>query len=64
MGFVDSPGLNVSLPILQGTEETPQKYGYRPDGTRKRILLNAFDMNGIGHIRYGISICDLHHLTK
>ena len=52
MGFQDSPALGVPLEVLQGKEATPQRYGYRADGQKKRILLNAFDMNGIGHIRY------------
>ena len=26
--------------------------GYDENGKKKRILLNAFDMNGIGHVRY------------
>lgn len=52
MAFKDSPAQNVSIEALRGTEKTPQRYGYRSDGTKKRILLNAFDMNGIGHIRY------------
>lgn len=26
-------------------------YGFTPEGKKKRILLNAFDMNGIGHTR-------------
>jgi hypothetical protein len=30
-------------------------YGFSADGKKKRILLNAFDMNGIRHTRYGIS---------
>lgn len=28
------------------------RYGFTPTGEKKRILLNAFDMNGIGHTRY------------
>jgi hypothetical protein len=52
MTFADSPAHNIALPILQGKAETPQKYGYTADGSKKRILLNAFDMNGIGHIRW------------
>lgn len=27
-------------------------YGFTPEGKKKRILLNAFDMNGIGHTRF------------
>ncbi|KAF2832389.1 Nitrilotriacetate monooxygenase component A/pristinamycin IIA synthase subunit A [Ophiobolus disseminans] len=53
MGFSGSPALNVPLKVLQGNGETPSKYGYRADGQKKRILLNAFDMNGIGHISAG-----------
>ena len=38
---------------VNGTSLSPKKiYGYTPEGKKKRILLNAFDMNGIGHIRY------------
>lgn len=46
------PKQAVSLAILQGKVTEEAKYGYKPDGTKKRILLNAFDMNGVGHIRY------------
>ena len=38
--------------VLDGTARGERKYGYTRDGEKKRILLNAFDMNGIGHIRY------------
>ncbi|KAH8593808.1 luciferase-like domain-containing protein [Bisporella sp. PMI_857] len=30
-----------------------RKNGYTPEGRKKRILLNAFDMNGIGHVSPG-----------
>lgn len=30
-------------------------FGILPNGQKKRILLNAFDMNGVGHIRYARS---------
>ncbi|KAF2788795.1 Nitrilotriacetate monooxygenase component A/pristinamycin IIA synthase subunit A [Melanomma pulvis-pyrius CBS 109.77] len=53
MSSADSPAANTPLNVLQGTAATPQKYGYKPDGSKKRILLNAFDMNGIGHISAG-----------
>jgi hypothetical protein len=33
------------------SEETSGNYGYESTGKKKRILLNAFDMNGLGHIR-------------
>lgn len=59
MGFSYSPALNMSLQVLQGTANTPRKYGYHPDERKKRILLNAFDMNGIGLIRY-LSNCAFH----
>lgn len=29
-----------------------RRKGYTQDGKKKRILLNAFDMNGMGHVRY------------
>ncbi|KAJ4294317.1 hypothetical protein N0V90_008007 [Kalmusia sp. IMI 367209] len=53
MGFADSPASNTPLAVLQGKTETPKRYGYRTDSKKKRILLNAFDMNGIGHISAG-----------
>lgn len=42
----------LSLDVLQGNVEEERKFGYTKAGKQKRILLNAFDMNGIGHIRY------------
>jgi hypothetical protein len=51
MTFKDSPANDFSNEILQGTEKPPRRYGYDSNGSKKRILLNAFDMNGIGHIR-------------
>jgi hypothetical protein len=51
MGFKDSPALGLPQDVLQGSTNTPQRYGYQANGRKKRILLNAFDMNGIGHIR-------------
>ncbi|KAF5004225.1 hypothetical protein FDECE_9254 [Fusarium decemcellulare] len=38
---------------LLGKVDGERRYGYTPDGKKKRILLNAFDMNGIGHISVG-----------
>lgn len=36
--------------------ETPVgPYGFTPEGEKKRILLDAFDMNGIGHTRFAES---------
>ncbi len=42
-------GEKLHSPLSNGTSG---KYGYTSGGKKKRILLNAFDMNGIGHIRY------------
>lgn len=28
-----------------------RRSGYQENGKKKRILLNAFDMNGLGHVR-------------
>lgn len=42
----------LPLDLLQGKVNGERKFGYRQDGKKKRILLNAFDMNGIGRIRY------------
>ncbi|CAG9953765.1 unnamed protein product [Clonostachys rosea f. rosea IK726] len=40
----------LPLDLLQGKVNGERKFGYRQDGKKKRILLNAFDMNGIGRI--------------
>jgi alkanesulfonate monooxygenase SsuD/methylene tetrahydromethanopterin reductase-like flavin-dependent oxidoreductase (luciferase family) len=53
MGFKDSSALGLAPEVFQGKTETPQCYGYLTNGKKKRILLNAFDMNGIGHISAG-----------
>ena len=42
-------GGQFGLPV-NGT--APAKYGFTSSGKKKRILLNAFDMNGVGHIRF------------
>jgi hypothetical protein len=41
----------LPLDLLQGKVQEERQYGYTKDGQKKRILLNAFDMNGVGHIR-------------
>lgn len=41
----------LPLDLLQGKVDGERKYGYTKDGKKKRLLLNAFDMNGVGHIR-------------
>lgn len=52
MPATDTPDQEPTpLPILQGKVTSERKFGYTSDGKKKRILLNAFDMNGIGHIR-------------
>ncbi|KAF7542798.1 hypothetical protein G7Z17_g11267 [Cylindrodendrum hubeiense] len=52
--FVSSTSTEpLSLDLLQGRVEEERQYGYTKDGRKKRILLNAFDMNGIGHISIG-----------
>ncbi|KAM5378133.1 hypothetical protein ACJZ2D_004591 [Fusarium nematophilum] len=43
----------VPVAALLGKVNGERRYGYNPDGKKKRILLNAFDMNGIGHISVG-----------
>lgn len=41
----------LPLELLQSKVQGQRRYGFNEDGTQKRILLNAFDMNGVGHIR-------------
>lgn len=43
----------VSADVLSGKARGEAKYGYNAQGQKKRILLNAFDMNGIGHTSIG-----------
>ena len=53
MPAIDTPDQEPTpLEILQGKVDGERKHGYTAAGKQKRILLNAFDMNGIGHIRY------------
>lgn len=39
------------------------KFGYAKDGKQKRILLNAFDMNGVGHIRLAVLSLIFHDMS-
>jgi hypothetical protein len=41
----------LPLELLQSKVQGERRYGINEDGSQKRILLNAFDMNGVGHIR-------------
>ena len=45
--------LDASDDVLRGAVATERRYGVGADGKKKRILLNAFDMNGVGHISIG-----------
>lgn len=40
----------TSIDIVLGKVDGERKYGYTQEGNKKRILLNAFDMAGVGHI--------------
>lgn len=52
--FIGGPSAEpLPLDLLQGKVQGERKYGYTKDGQKKRILLNAFDMNGVGHISLG-----------
>ncbi|KAJ9144999.1 Xenobiotic compound family [Pleurostoma richardsiae] len=56
MSSKDSPlptGHALPLEILKGEVTGERKYGLDTSGNKKRILLNAFDMNGVGHISVG-----------
>lgn len=46
------PAEATSIDVLKGKIDGERRYGYDINGKQKRILLNAFDMNGVGHIRY------------
>lgn len=46
------PAEATSIDLLKGKIDGERRYGYYINGKQKRILLNAFDMNGVGHIRY------------
>ncbi|EXJ86818.1 hypothetical protein A1O3_03772 [Capronia epimyces CBS 606.96] len=52
-----APVADASLYSNQGEYKQPERtqaqYGYTSDGKKKRILLNAFDMNGLGHVSPG-----------
>src|SRR5687768_4237764 len=57
--FVTGPSADpLPLDLLQGKVQEERQYGYTKDGKKKRILLNAFDMNGVGHIRFVCRIPD------
>ncbi|KAI8716118.1 Bac-luciferase domain-containing protein [Fusarium sp. LHS14.1] len=47
------PAEPLSKDLLEGKVQLERKYGYTFEGKQKRILLNAFDMNGVGHISIG-----------
>ncbi|KAL6352203.1 hypothetical protein LRP88_14647 [Fusarium phalaenopsidis] len=47
------PAEPLSKDLLEGKVQLERKYGYTLEGKQKRILLNAFDMNGVGHISIG-----------
>ena len=52
MSAADSPLTHhTPLDVLTARREGERKFGYTKEGKKKRILLNAFDMNGVGHIR-------------
>ena len=46
------PAEPLSKDLLEDKVQLERKYGYTFEGKQKRILLNAFDMNGVGHIRF------------
>ena len=50
-GSTLDPKQAVCLVILRGKVTEEAEYEYRLDGTKKRILPNAFDVNRVGHIR-------------
>ena len=53
--MTDAPAQeSTPLEVLQDKVEGQRRHGYTADGKQKRMLLNVFDMNGIGHIR---SVC-------
>ncbi|KAE9579194.1 Dimethyl-sulfide monooxygenase [Colletotrichum fructicola] len=47
------PAEATSIDLLKGKIDGERRYGYYINGKQKRILLNAFDMNGVGHISIG-----------
>ncbi|KAM0549875.1 hypothetical protein ACHAPJ_009122 [Fusarium lateritium] len=53
MSAPDSKPLDASEDVLLGKVDGERRYGYTKNGKKKRILLNAFDMNGVGHISVG-----------
>ncbi|RSL43339.1 hypothetical protein CEP54_015132 [Fusarium duplospermum] len=46
------PSEPFSKDLLEGKVQLERKCGYTLEGKKKRNLLNAFDMNGVGHIRF------------
>lgn len=61
--FVTGPSAGpLPLDLLQGKVQEERQYGYTKNGQKKRILLNAFDMIGVGHIRL-VSDTRLRHVT-
>ncbi|KAF4122225.1 xenobiotic compound monooxygenase [Geosmithia morbida] len=49
----DSTTPATSVDTQSANVNGERRYGYTTEGKKKRILLNAFDMNGIGHISVG-----------